>query len=330
MAKTISTSAVKGRKTATGSKKVSDSKTILKRKREEVESDNDNGDDDEEENDDEDNNDDDDEDKDDDDDDGDSDGDDDEEEDEEEEVEEELPQRSKKSSSSSTKNTAPAKKTKKPLVKSKKVLKKQKKMLKSSGTSSSSSSSGDKLPKAKKMRKLERLEEARKAFKWWEAPELPNGRNWFKLEHAGINFAPAYVRHNIPFKYDGKVIPLNDEQEELASFYAAMPNDGPQLGNPKTRPVFQKNFFKDFKESFPAGKEVKLFEKCDFSAITEYLDLQKSLRKAANDEEKAVKKVAKETVQLKFGYALIDGRMEKVSRIQDLYLIIFASHFCCN
>jgi DNA topoisomerase I len=169
------------------------------------------------------------------------------------------------------------------------------------------------VPRAKKLRKIERLDEARKAFKWWEAPELPNGINWRKMEHAGICFAPPYVRHNVPFKYDGKVVQLTDEQEELATFYAAMPEDGPQLGNPKTRVVFQRNFFTDFKSSFPAGSVVQSFDKCDFAAIREHLDLQKSLRKAATDEEKLAKKLEKEAVALKFGYALIDGRMEKVS-----------------
>ena len=126
---------------------------------------------------------------------------------------------------------------------------KKKKKAKSSSSSSSSSPAADKQPlkKSKKLTKLERLEEARKAFKWWEAPELPNGVNWQKLEHCGVNFAPSYVRHDIPMKYDGKDVQLTDEQEEMASFYAAMPSDGPQLGNAKTRKVFQQNFFKDFK-----------------------------------------------------------------------------------
>jgi DNA topoisomerase I len=163
------------------------------------------------------------------------------------------------------------------------------------------------------LRKVERLEEARKSFKWWEAAELPDGLNWRKLEHAGISFAPPYVKHGIPMKYDGKILHLTDVQEEMASHYAALPDDGPQLGIPKTRVVFQKNFFEDFKKTFPNGNIMKKFEKCDFTAIKEHLDLQKSLRKAATDEEKAVKKAEKEVVVLQFGYCLIDGRIERVS-----------------
>ena len=177
----------------------------------------------------------------------------------------------------------------------------------------SSDSASDKQPKSKKMSKVERLEEARKSFKWWEAPELPDGLNWRKLEHAGVFFAPPYVKHGIPIKYDGKVLLLTEQQEEMASFYAAMPDDGPQLGIPKTRVVFQKNFFVGFKATFPAGAVMKKFDKCDFTAIKEHLSLQKSLRKAATDEEKAAKKIEKEEAGLQYGYCLIDGRMERVS-----------------
>ena len=88
---------------------------------------------------------------------------------------------------------------------------------------------------------------------------------------------------------------LTAEQEELASFYASMPEDGPQLGNPKTRPVFQQNFFKDFQETFPPGV-VKKFSSCDFADIKEYLDRQKLVKKAASNEEKAVVKAEKDKV----------------------------------
>ena len=39
-------------------------------------------------------------------------------------------------------------------------------------------------------------------------------------------FAPSYVPHGIPMKYDGETITLNPAQEELATFYAAIPDDG--------------------------------------------------------------------------------------------------------
>lgn len=167
-----------------------------------------------------------------------------------------------------------------------------------------------KVPKS--LSALDRLEEARKAYKWWEAEELPNGLNWRKLEHPGVLFAPPYVPHGVPLIYDGKEVQLTEEQEEVASFYAAMPEDGPQLGNPKTREVFQQNFMADFKETLPPGHVIKMFEKCDFSLIKKHLDKQRDLKKAASLEEKAKEKANKSQIVLKYGYALIDGRMEKM------------------
>jgi actin-related protein len=112
--------------------------------------------------------------------------------------------------------------------------------------------------KPKVMSKFERLEEARKAYKWWEAPKLDNGINWKSLEHAGVNFPEAYEQHNVPLTYDTEDIKLNSEEEEIVTFYAGIADDGPQLGNPKTRVVFQKNFFDDLKEVLTDAHKVRL------------------------------------------------------------------------
>eukprot|EP01035_Chromulina_nebulosa_P019225 gene19225-25076_t len=198
--------------------------------------------------------------------------------------------------------------------KTKKIQKKSlnKAKSKSNVTSANNTSSDVKTPKVKIMTKFERLEEARKAYKWWTAPKLPDGINWNYLEHAGIVFAPPYKRHNIPLLYDNKEVVLSDEQEEIATFYAAIPDDGPQLGNVKTRKVFQNNFFEDFKKVLGNNHVIKSFDKLDFSRIKEHLDILKSLKKAATEEEKLLRKLDKELIQLKHGYALIDGRMEKM------------------
>lgn len=38
---------------------------------------------------------------------------------------------------------------------------------------------------------------------------------------------------------------------QVATFYASIPDDGPQLGNEETRKIFQKNFFDEFKVHAP-------------------------------------------------------------------------------
>jgi DNA topoisomerase-1 len=106
---------------------------------------------------------------------------------------------------------------------------------------------------------------------------LKDGANWYQLEHAGVIFAPEYKPHNVPLKYDGKVVQLTPEQEEVVSFYAAIPEDGPQLGNPKTREVFQNNFFADFKALLPSGCCPYIL--CEFIFISiKYFPLLRSRR----------------------------------------------------
>ncbi len=165
--------------------------------------------------------------------------------------------------------------------------------------------------KPKELTKADRMEEARRAYKWWEDVELPKDINWRTLEHAGIVFPEEYIRHNKPLLYDGKPIHLPSELEEIATFYAAMPEDGPQLGG-SSRETFQKNFFKDFKESLGPSHEIQEFSKCDFTEIRKHLDLQKALKKAATDEQKALNKAAKDANVLAKGYAIVDGRLEKM------------------
>ena len=208
--------------------------------------------------------------------------------------------------------------------KSKKVIKKSKKPVakksksssnkstSKSSTKSRSSSNDDKAAKLKKLSKLERLEEARKAFKWWEAPDLPEGINWRNLEQSGMVFAAPYIPHGIPMKYDGRVINMTPTQEEMATFYAAIPEDGPQLGIEESRKTFQNNFFKEFVTLFDKSQNINDFDKCDFTLIKQHLDMQKNLRKAATNDEKEIKKLEKEKIQLKHAYAIIDGRLEKV------------------
>lgn len=226
-------------------------------------------------------------------------------------------------------------KNKKSIAKAKPKSKAATKKKSSSQTKASAKSSAKAKPKVKKetasssapnvkaLSSLERLEEARRAYKWWEAEELPNGLMWRKLEHPGVLFPPPYVRHGVPLLYDGQEVELTDEQEEICSFYAAMPDDGPQLGDPKTRKVFQSNFMACLKEVLVSGHVVKRFDKCDFSRIAAHLDKQRSLKKAASLEEKAQGKAVKDELVLRYGYALIDGRMEKVSVLSCYAMLYF-------
>lgn len=142
----------------------------------------------------------------------------------------------------------------------------------------------------KKLGKTERLQYAMQSFLWWDAPEPPEGCQWVKMEHAGVNFPPPYVPHGIKMLYDGKPVDLTPPQEEAATFFASMDPNGMNLGNPKTAPIFTKNFFADFKALLGKGHFIKDLKKCDFEPIRQYLNEQKIIRKAMTDEQRKANK----------------------------------------
>ena len=49
------------------------------------------------------------------------------------------------------------------------------------------------------------------------------------IASSGVTFEPQYEPHGMELLYDGEPVALTPYQEELATFYAAMPADGPQL-----------------------------------------------------------------------------------------------------
>ncbi len=97
-----------------------------------------------------------------------------------------------------------------------------------------------------------------------------------------------------------------------ATFFAAMDPDGMHLGNPKTAKIFIKNFFADFKATLGRGHVIKDFKKCDFAPIRKHLEEQKIIRKAISDQERKANKDDRNKAMFKFGYAQVDGHIEKV------------------
>jgi DNA topoisomerase-1 len=91
-----------------------------------------------------------------------------------------------------------------------------------------------------------------------------------------------------------------------------MDPEGMHLGNPKTAPIFIKNFFEDFKKILDKKHGITKFEKCDFEPIRKHLNEQKLVKKAISDEQRKMNKEEKNKSMFKFGYALVDGHIEKV------------------
>lgn len=97
-----------------------------------------------------------------------------------------------------------------------------------------------------------------------------------------------------------------------ATLFASVDPEGMHLGNPKTAPIFIKNYFTDFKALVNKKHGIKSFDKCDFSQIRKHLDEQKLVKKAITDEQRKLNKEEKNKSLFKFGYALVDGHIEKV------------------
>jgi DNA topoisomerase-1 len=164
----------------------------------------------------------------------------------------------------------------------------------------------------KQMDKAEKISHAMQAYLWWNAPNPPKGCQWVQMEHAGVSFPEPYTPHGIKMLYDGQPVNLSPLEEEAATFFAAMDPEGMHLGNPKTAPIFIKNFFADFKALLSKHHGIKEFKKCDFEPIRQYLNEQKIIRKAITDDERQRNKDSRNTTMFKFGYSLVDGHLEKV------------------
>lgn len=164
----------------------------------------------------------------------------------------------------------------------------------------------------KKLEKAERLQYAMQSFLWWNAKEPPEGCQWLTMEHAGVSFPDPYEPHGVKMKYNGKPIDLNPVQEEAATFFAAMDPEGMHLRNPKTGKIFINNFFQDFKSVLGRGHIIKEFKNCDFEPIRTHLNEQKIIKKAISDKERNANKDDRNKSMFKYGFAQVDGHLEKV------------------
>ncbi|KAI9359527.1 hypothetical protein BD770DRAFT_409764 [Pilaira anomala] len=173
---------------------------------------------------------------------------------------------------------------------------------------------------AKREKKVKKEEDDPDLYKWWEEEQLPqemehdDSVKWHSLQHNGVMFPPPYVPHGVRMKYDGQPISLSPEAEEVASFFAALLET-----DHAANPVFQKNFFEDWKEILkkdPKNPKITSFEKCDFRPIWQKFEKDKEAKKLMTKEQKAKAKQEREKAEEKYLYALVDGRKEKVGNFR--------------
>ncbi|KAK1636544.1 eukaryotic DNA topoisomerase I [Colletotrichum phormii] len=168
-------------------------------------------------------------------------------------------------------------------------------------------------------------DEEEEEYEWWNAPKKEDDSvKWKTLEHNGVMFPPEYqaLPKNVRLLYDGKPVNLPIEAEEVACFFGAMLNSKHNVDNP----VFQKNFFDDFKavlkESGHATDkqgnkvDIKDFMKMDFEPIFNYYEQQSAIRKNRTAAEKKAIKAEKDETEAPFMYCKWDGRKEKVGNFR--------------
>jgi DNA topoisomerase-1 len=155
------------------------------------------------------------------------------------------------------------------------------------------------------------------------------------LQHNGIYVAP-YEPRGFTIKIKEHTIKLKPKSEQMAIALVKKEQSAAPPDN-----VFYKNFFKDFlkqlkeenpslvfleqiqnehannmKKDSPNEKNVERLE-FDFSEISKYLEHEKSAKLAMTKEEKkklaAERKVRREALKEKYGYAIVDGKKIEIA-----------------
>ncbi|KAJ5719036.1 hypothetical protein N7493_007491 [Penicillium malachiteum] len=235
-------------------------------------------------------------------------------------IEKKLTAQKKKIEQKATKDAraarkAPAKKESKPAAATKKQT---------NGTESVTPKKGKAKVKAES-EDADEKEEEEDEYKWWEDPTKGDGTNkWTTLEHNGVVFPPPYepLPKNVKLKYNGVPVTLHPEAEEVAGFFGGMLNSTHNVENP----VFQKNFFTDFKDILKQTGgakdaqgnkvDIKEFIKCDFKPIFEFYDAQREEKRNLPPAEKKKIKAEKDEQEAAYQFCTWDGRKQKVGNFR--------------
>lgn len=152
-------------------------------------------------------------------------------------------------------------------------------------------------------------------FHRWEEEKKQDGTKWSFLEHKGPVFAPPYERlpDNVHFEYDGRIMKLSENAEEIAGFYARMIEH-----DYTTKQSFNDNFFKDWRKSMTSKERetITKLPKCNFRKMHAYFTSVSEKNKNRTKEEKAALKAENEALLAEYGFCTIDGHKEKIGNFK--------------
>ncbi|KAL2199180.1 hypothetical protein P885DRAFT_31159 [Corynascus similis CBS 632.67] len=167
--------------------------------------------------------------------------------------------------------------------------------------------------------------EEEEEYRWWDAPKKEDDSiKWTTLEHNGVLFPPPYepLPKHVKLYYDGQPVNLHVDAEEVATFFGSMLHSTQNVENP----VFQKNFFNDFKDILKKTGgakdqngnpvDIKEFKKLDFTKIFEHYKSLSDAKKARPAAEKKAEKAEKDKAEAPYMYCKWDGRKEKVGNFR--------------
>jgi DNA topoisomerase-1 len=153
---------------------------------------------------------------------------------------------------------------------------------------------------------------------WWGGGcKFGEIQKWKTLEHNGPYFShisDPYKPHKAPLIYNKKKYILTPSEEKIANYYAyrILSERKPNITVYWTKdPVFNKNFFEDFKTYLsPEHKTIfKEWSKFNFEKIADKLN---EIKTSETKEEKAKKKAKAAERKHDYGYAIINGTKEPV------------------
>lgn len=219
------------------------------------------------------------------------------------------------------KATTAATKAKAPAAKKKAAAEKKPTATKKSTTTTTKAAAKTKPKKEESVSAKEESSEDTEEVHWWENPALfDDSIKWTTLEHNGVVFPPPYkpLPKDVKLIYDGKPVDLHIEAEEVATFFGSMLNSTQNVENP----VFQKNFFTDFravlkrtggaKDAQGNKVDIKDFKKCDFTRIYEHFAAERAARNSRPAAEKKKEREEREAAEAPYKYCIWDGKKQQV------------------